>query len=361
MKKFNFILCLSIIIVGSAAGQKLKISNDNIGAGIEVGSRGVKFSIIKVDKILHHFGFTYLKDGSINTQVIDFTSEAIEQTSRAVKAFYDTILQYNKGIIPQNKIFIAVSSGVKQEANKKPGTEELLRIAIKHAVPKYTKSIEFLDPCTEGDLTIKGVVPTHYLYTSSLVDIGSGNTKGGFRMKNTKVAECFNIPWGTSTLTKRLAKIPKDEAEKYFNDSINPFIVIEVIKKRGLTNSKHNYFSGGIYWAISNYLYPAKIKQDYTRLTPADIDNFLNAAKNNYDSLINPDLSAIKNEVQLAEAKKQIERTHTTFTQDNLIAGGLIVRSIFTEFEKWGMKDKRYVFSRFAYVGWISGYIVEKL
>ncbi len=361
MKKFTFILTVFIFLAGKCIAQKQKNINDNIGAGIEVGSRGVKFSIIKVDKILHHFGFTYLKDGSLNTQVIEFTPDAIAQTAKAVKAYYDTILQYNNGAIARDKIFIAVSSGVKQEAIKKPGMEELLRVAIKNAVPKYTKPIEFLDPCTEGDLTIKGVVPTHYLYTSSLVDIGSGNTKGGFRLKNTKVAECFNIPWGTTTLTKRLSKLPKADAAQYFNDSINPFIVVEVIKKRGLTNSKHNYFSGGIYWAISNYLYPSKIIQDYTRLTPVDIDRFLEAARNNYDSLINPDLSSIKNEAQLAEAKKQIERTRTTFNQDNLIAGGLLVKSIFTEFEKWGIKDKHYVFPRFAYVGWISGYIVKKL
>ena len=361
-KKYIYYLLILFLMPGAfTLAQKTKVLPENIGAGIEVGSKGVKFSIIKIEKKAHHFGFTYLKDGSNNTQVIDFTPAVIQQTADAVKAFYDTILQYNKGSISRDKIFIAVSSGVKQEADKKPGMEELLRVAIKDAVPKYTKPIEFLDPCAEGDLTIKGVVPSQYLYTSSLVDIGSGNTKGGFRIIDKKVAECFNVPWGTATLTKRLAKVPKGEEQQYFTDSINPFIVIQVIKNPGLTNSKHNYFSGGIYWAISNYLYPSKIKQDYTRLTPADIDRFLDAAINKYDSLINPDLSTIKNETVLAEAKKQIERTHTTFNQANLIAGALIVRTVFTEFEKWGIKNKHYVFSRFAYVGWISGYIVKKI
>ncbi len=362
MQKTKILLFLSVIICfGNLNAQVLNPAPKKIYAGIEIGARGVKLSIITVQRKAHHYGFVFLKDGSKNTQVIDFTPKAIQETSDAVKAFFDTITNYNNGAIPLKNIFIAISSGVKQEAFKVKGRDDTLLAALKDAVPGYTKPIEFLDPCTEGDLTIKGIVPSQYLYNSALVDVGSGNTKGGFRMGGTEVAECFTIPWGTSTLSKRMSKMPKESMQQFFNDSINSAVVGEIASKPGLTNRKHNYLSGGIYWAICNYLYPAKIKQDYTMLTAKDIDKFLDAAINNYGVLIQPDLSGITDAKELAEAQKQIDRTHATFTQDNIIAATLLVKSIFNEFDKRGIKGKNYVFSRYAYIGWISGYIVKNI
>lgn len=200
--------------------------------GIDIGSKGVKYSIIKVRRKQGHFTFVYLKDASKNTQVIDFTPTSLLETALAVQAYLDTILKYNSSIKMEN-IFIAVSSGVKQEADKARGREEALRGVVARAVPNYTRKIEFLDPCTEGDLTIKGVLPADYLFTSSLIEIGSGNSKGGYRLKDSKVAECFSIPWGTTTLAKRISKVPKEEMEQFFTDSINRDIVTEVGKKTG--------------------------------------------------------------------------------------------------------------------------------
>lgn len=328
--------------------------------GIDIGSRGVKYSIIKVRRKQGHFTFVYLKDASKNTQVIDFTRGAILETAVAVKAYLDTILNYNTSIKMEN-IFIAVGSGVKQEADKVSGREDILRNTVASAIPGYTRRIEFLDPCTEGDLTIKGVLPADYLFTSSLIEIGSGNSKGGYRLKDSKVAECFTIPWGTTTLSKRISKIPKQDVEQFFTDSINRSIVDEVAKKTGLTDRKYAFFGGGIFWAICNYLYPEKIKDDFTEITLQDVNKFLKAANTGYNTLIEPDLSMIVDGNELAEAEKQIARTHTTFNKDNIIAGALLARGILSEMQRLGVSGKHFIFSRYAYVGWISGYIVKKV
>ena len=95
--------------------------------------------------------------------------------------------------------------------------------------------------------------------------------------------------------------------------------------------------------------------------TSADVNKFLDATINNYENLIKPDLLEITNLDELKEAEKQVDRTHTTFTQDNLIAGALLVKSIIDEMQRIGVKDKHFIFSRYAYVGWISGYIVKKV
>ncbi len=328
--------------------------------GIDIGSKGVKYSIIKVRRREGHFSFVYLRDGSKNTQIIDFTPEAVQETCDAVKVFLDTITNYSGGIKPEN-IFIAVSSGVKQEADKALGREDAIKLALTKAVPNYKKTIELLDVCTEGELTIKGVVPSDYLYSSSLVDIGSGNTKGGYRMKDTKATECFSLPWGTATLSKRVSGMTVPKIQKFFNDSVNSRIITEIARKPGLTNRKYTFFVGGIFWAMCNYLYPGKIKEDFTEVTAQDVDRYVNAAINNYEALIKPDLSAITDITELEEANKQVERTRTTFTQDDIIAGAMMVKSILYEIQRSGIKEKHFLFSRYAYVGWISGYIVQKV
>lgn len=328
--------------------------------GIEVGSKGVKYSIIKVRRKEGRLAFIYLKDGSRNTQIIDFSPSAIKETSEAVKAFMDSIAQYSIKV-PADNIFVAVSSGVKQEADKVAGREEQLRKALVEQIPTYGRHIEFLNACQEGDLTIKGIIPASYLYASSLMDIGSGNTKGGYRTKGENTIACVTIPWGTSTFAKKIAGKSTDFATQYFQDSIKPVLVNEIARKPGLTNRQIAYYSGGIFWAMCNYLHPENVTDDFTEFTLKDVDKFLNDATNNYDVLINPDLSRINNTEMLQEAKKQIARTQTTFNKDNIIAGALIIKGILSEMERLGSKEKSYAFARFGYVGWISGYIVTKI
>jgi hypothetical protein len=342
------------------------ITNENTWqyyGGIDIGAKGVKFSIIKVRRKNGSYAFVSLKDGSKNVTTSDFTTVAIQETADAVRAFVDTIEAY-KERIPLENVFIAVSSGVKQEADKAPGREASLRQAITGAIPHYGRNIEFLSPCVEGDLTIKGVVPARFLYASSLIDIGSGNTKGGFRERGSTTAQCFSVPWGTVSFTRKFSNRSKDEkagyARQYFNDSINDIIASQIGRNPELTNRRYAILTGGIVWAMCNYLHPDKAGEDFTEFTKQDVDRFLQMATTSYDSLINPDLSRISDEGVLAEAQKQITNTHATFNQDNLIAGAMILKGIVGQLGNAGT-SKVYSFARYGYIGWISGYIVNKV
>lgn len=331
--------------------------------GIEVGAKGVKFSIIQVRRKNGSCAFVILKDGSRNVTPSDFTIISLQETGEAVKSFVDTILAY-KEKIPMENIFIAVSSGVKQEADKGAGREDNLRQALTQAVPAFAGKIGFLSPCTEGDLTIKGVVPSKFLYTSSLIDIGSGNTKGGFRERGSTTASCFSVPWGTVSFSRKFTAKGKDEktafAQQYFRDSINDIIGSQVSRNAELTNRKYVIMTGGIIWALCNYLHPEKVSEDFTEFTKQDAERFLRMAVSGYDSLINPDLSRIADENVLSEAQKQIANTRNTFTQDNLLAGAMILRGIVSQMSNTGTA-KVFSFARYGYIGWISGYIVNKI
>jgi hypothetical protein len=337
-------------------------SNAQLYGGIEIGSKGIKYSIIKVKRKNGVSSFTSLKDGSNNVTIIeDFSNTSISKTVDAVKAFKDSISNYTIKIPPEN-IFIAVSSGVKEAADKMPGKQTELEQALTNGLPDYGKKIQFLTACEEGNLTIKGVVPSKFLYKCSLIDIGSGNSKGGYREQGEKAAECFSLPWGSVTFANKF----KDKenkvayAEQFFKENISDQISSEIRKSPGLTNRAYTYFNGGIIWAMCNYLHPERVNEDFTEFTKGDIDKFLNLASTNYNLLITPDLSRISDEDVFNSANKQIARTKSTFNQDNIIAGALILKGIVDQLESTG-PQKRYAFARYGYVGWISGYIVNKI
>ncbi len=357
--------CLLITV---AQGQTLQNKDaqstnlDNAGqyyAGIEIGAKGVKYSIIKARREDGQIVFTPVQDGSKNTSVIDFTQNAIIETGDAVKIFFDTVTSF-KEKIPADHVFIAVSSGVKQEADKQTGTGEKLLQAIKEAVPAYRKKIEFLTPCRESELTIRGVVPSAYLFSGSLTDIGSGNTKGGYCIKGQN-AECISIPWGTATLAK---KINGNMASTFYTDSVLPVIRSEIERKPGMTKYAVSYCTGGIYWAMCNYLYPQNVKKDICEFTKKDIEKLLKlASSEEYELLTHPNLSSITDNEILQGAQKQISRSQATFNKNQIIAGGMLMKGIMDEMErnKKPENERHYYFVRNGYVGWISGYIASSI
>jgi hypothetical protein len=328
--------------------------------GIEIGAKGVKFTVIKVAKIGGSFKFVSLKDGSKNPQTVDLTDVAISKTADIVKAFMDTLLNNN---VNPNNIYIAVSSGVEIAAEKNPAKKEALRQAIVNAVPNYKKDINFLDPCREGDLTIAGTLPQKVLYSSALIDIGSGNTKGGFRKKGQQ-STCLSIPWGSVSFAKKFAT-KNDKmaaANKFLNDSISVVVNSEIQKDNDLTNRPYDYFTGGIIWAMCNYMHPGDVNKDFTDFTKEDVDKFLDLAINNYQLLIHPDLTRITDPELSKQIQKELYGSNgsvSVFNQDNIIAGAMILKSIVDQLDSNGAK--RLIFIRYGSVGWISGYIVKNL
>src|SRR5215510_3890790 len=96
---------------------KPKYNNATIYTGIEVGSKGVKMSVIEIGKDAQSSGaFNILKDTSVNTDFISFTEPTFSATLNGLLGLYNTALKDYK--IPSKRIFTVVSSGVKMQAEK---------------------------------------------------------------------------------------------------------------------------------------------------------------------------------------------------------------------------------------------------
>ena len=84
-------LCCSISFLSAQTNLKLKYNNSTVYTGIEVGSKGVKMSMVELGKNAQSNGsFNILKDSSVNTDFISFTDSTFSATLNALCGLYAT-------------------------------------------------------------------------------------------------------------------------------------------------------------------------------------------------------------------------------------------------------------------------------
>jgi tetratricopeptide (TPR) repeat protein len=108
---------------------------EELYAGIDIGSKGVKLSIIGVS-VSPKKGLTYAlkKSMSINTEPSALSATAIKETAQAVKDLIDTATVKNS--VVADRLFVVMSSGLKQATDKAPGKEAELFAAIREPSSK---------------------------------------------------------------------------------------------------------------------------------------------------------------------------------------------------------------------------------
>jgi hypothetical protein len=206
-------------------------------------------------------------------------------------------------------------------------------------------------------------VPPKRRYSTSLIDVGSNKTNGGYFMDASQSFDAVYFPVGTKSFVSMVkSKSPVTitdfaaTADMLWRDSLAQMVRDELGRRAGLRNRSATYLGGGIVWCIATYLYPDKVDDNYVELTPEDIHRFRNLVVTNYTKAIQPDISNISKESLMLDAKKTISRAQNTYDQLSLIAGAVWVEGLMKELNAT-QPVKRFYFSKYAYVGWISGYI----
>src|SRR4051812_48809637 len=105
--------CLTIASLAALSQNSTSVKyTTTTYAGIEVGSKGVKMSIIELGKnALVTGNFNTLQDTSVNTDFISFTPQTFTATVNGFASLYKTAV--NKYNINPSNIYTVVSSGVK--------------------------------------------------------------------------------------------------------------------------------------------------------------------------------------------------------------------------------------------------------
>lgn len=357
-------LTIFLLPANSVAAGK----NNKLHGGIEIGSRGVKATAINFARKGGGYDVKILHTETINTSIMKlkdnrFTPEGLKEAAAAVKTMFDRLRQEYR--IPAEQIYIVGSSGLR--ADNKP---ELVS-----EIQKATgKAMSFLTVGLEVQLSIAGTIPrkrddeisaVNEREAAMLLDIGSGNTKGGYQLPGSGQTDEFvtmGIPFGTVSFTNEAVKLRKTEADlggfaldalllspKLLNESLRK----EIAGKPGLLTRQKVYLSGGIVWAMATLLRPDN-RRAFVSLTTDDIALFHYRARNDVNALLNPDLSFISDELKRNEVKKEIESVKAVFSPKNIIAGAEILSAVSDEFK---LQGKNIWFARYSHLSWILSYV----
>jgi hypothetical protein len=363
---------VSLLAGFSLAAQtsiKPKYSNSTIYTGIEVGSKGVKMSVIEIGKNAQTNGaFNILKDTSVNTDFITFSEATFAATLNGFCSFYNTALKEYK--IPSKRIFTVISSGVKMQAEKDAKIAWINNLidSFKVKIKEPQRSVEVVDVAQESKLSHLGIVPASRRFSTFLIDIGSGNTKGGFfPYGNTTDFKLFQLSWGTKSTTNAAEKNSGEDKTlaNYYRQLLrvlagaeNSEIIYAVNESGAYPVSDNIAISGGIAWATASLMYPDMLDNTVIPITYADLKKFSEKLYYNFGSMA-PSFIALDVKKDDRDAViKELTRVQQVFDQRALLAGTGLLLKIMRQFEST-FAGKQFFLVKNGQVGWVSAYVDE--
>ncbi len=378
LNRFSICLLAALICITSAVTAQPKLNqkykNSTVYAGIEVGSKGVKMTIIEVGKNSRKDGsFNALKDTSVNTDFISFTPATFTATLNGLSGLYNSATKdYN---ISSERIYTTISSGVKIQADKEKKADWLTKLSdsFRVKVGDAKRVVNIIDVTEEARLSHIGIVPEERRYTTFLIDIGSGNTKGGyFPAGNTKEFKLFQLSWGTkSTANAAEKRLGDDKTIANYNKNVgrvvageaNTEIVYAVNVSNAYNMSDYVAFSGGIAWATATLLYPELLQNPVVPVTYEELLKFNERLYKDYSSASDKMVakySANPQDADAVEVATETKRVNQVFDQKSMLAGTALLLNIMRQFDGVYEKKQFYLVKN-GQVGWISAYVNQSL
>lgn len=364
------LLSINVFSLSAQTNVAFKYDNPSLYSGIEVGSKGVKMSLLEVGKNAKINGsLNILKDTSVNTDFISFSAPSFQATLSGLCDLYHVASKvYN---IDNDKIFTVISSGVQIQAQKDQKSDWINKLidSFRLKIKEPTRKVEVIDAFQEARLSHLGIVPDNKRFSTFLIDIGSGNTKGGyFPYDNTTDFRLFNLNWGTKS-TANAAEKKCDEFDKTlanYNKQLYRVLVaaeeqeiIYAVNSSGAYNmNDYIAFSGGIAWAVATLVRPEAAGNSIVAVTWDDVYRLSETLFKDYAALSDAMLvkTIYNSSIDKAAAASEIKRVHKVFDQRSLMAGTGLLLKIMRQF-KSVYETKQFYLVKNGQVGWISAYV----
>lgn len=375
-RKFGITLTILLSCSIYSFGQqkfKLKFKNSVVYAGIEVGSKGVKMTVLEVGKNAQKNGsMNLLKDTSVNTDFITFSPATFSATLDGLTNLYNTAISEYK--IPAERIFTAVSSGVKIQSEKDKKEVWVTRLvdSFRTLVREPSRVVTLIDVEEEARLSHLGIIPESRRYNTFLIDIGSGNTKGGyFPNGNTKDIRLFQLSWGTKSVSNETGKrMDEDKSINNYNKQLQRVLagsadqeITYAVNFSGAYKMSDNIaFSGGIAWSVATLLYPELLDNSVVPVTYEEVQAFYDKVYKNYVAFSDTEVSksVSDNSVDKNAVRDEVKKVNKVFDQRALMAGTSLLLKIMRQFE--GVYEKKQFFLvKNGQVGWISAFVDQSI
>jgi exopolyphosphatase/pppGpp-phosphohydrolase len=341
-----------------------------VHGGIELGAKGVKATAIditgegdeqEVKVLLSVSHNSTLSMGIAKTGVFD--PKAVKDAAAAVTRFAERMKTEFK--VPAERIHVVGSSGlfsaIEDKKDSIAANQETLAKAVQEA---SGIKMSFISDEREAELSIAGIVPRSKLGVAVLLDIGSGNTKGGYR-DGDKGYVTFSVPYASVTFTEVIRKRAgkgdwmafAEAAALARQEVLSPALKKSLEGKPEMLKKEPVYLSGGAFWALATLTRPGD-RHSFVALTAEDIERYhrlLIEAKGEYPTI---DFSSIKNTAIREAAEKEVTRIKAAFKPEQLLSGAEIIKGLSKEF---GFDSgKKLYFVRHAQIGWILAFVKEK-
>jgi len=370
----SFLFLCSSNYIFSQTSVRSEYKEPKVYAGIEVGSKGVKMSIVEIGTDAQsNTTFRMLKDSSVNTDFISFTQPAFNATLKGLAALYsEAMILYS---IPSDKIFTVISSGVNIQAEKSGQVQMIRNLAdsFRQIINEPLRNVDIVDVTQEARLSHLGIIPDAKRYNTFLIDIGSGNTKGGFfpydnNLNNFKL---FQLTWGTKSVANAVEKkLDADKSVVNFRNQLYRVLagsaddeIIYAVNASDAYNINDNIvFSGGIAWSVATLISPELIENPVIPVTYEEVEKFYNRIFDEHASLASAAIVKQVNDpyVDKVMVTKEVDRVNKVFDQKSLLAGTGLLLKIMRQFE--GIYEKKdFYLVKNGQVGWISAYVKQKI
>ncbi|MDE3181906.1 MAG: hypothetical protein KGM16_00695 [Bacteroidota bacterium] len=360
-------------LLSAQQALNLKYKRSTIYAGIEVGSKGVKMSLIEMNKNSRTTSnYSILLDTAINTDFISFTPATFKTSLQAISYLYNTAFNFYH--IPATRIYTVVSSGVKVSAEKSkrmPWIQTLID-SFKIRINDSSRKVAVIDAAEEARLSHLGIVPESKRFTTFLIDIGSGNTKGGyFPNDNTDHIKLFQLTWGTqSTDNAAINRLDGDNSinnyyrqlQRVLQGDANKEITYAVNVSGAYNMSDNVAFSGGAAWATATLLFPELNDDPVVPVTYEQVEKFSEKLYSDYNAFSEKQLIKRINDNTLDKVAiaQEIKTVNKVFDQRAMLAASGLLLKIMRQFD--GLYErKQFYLIKNGEVGWISAYVNKSI
>lgn len=365
------LLCLTVSVMRAQEVQA-PIAYDGYRAGFDIGSQGVKLSVI---------GF-YHRDGKLKYKLVYDRQETVG----LVKG-----MELNNGKLRNADIQDAVATiqEMLKDASETFGMATRDFIIYTSSGVNLATNVAEVDALTQKVLGIPTIttMPTKVEATYSvraglaredfdkaiLVDVGGGNLKGGILQPYISASgqtrytfKAYTIEYGARRVAERVLLRQRDPA-KYpselrvmVEDSISPMIRMALNDNPEIKTVGRSmiYLTGGAAYQFITWRFPEKVQDEIVEFTLSDYNQFI-------DMLQSPNgwttwETRAFAKVEDPKLRELMERDHTkatkrVYNRDGCLAGTLLAQQVFREIGN--LNTKTFYFTRDAY--WINALIFD--
>ncbi|GEM55733.1 hypothetical protein B0A58_05960 [Flavobacterium branchiophilum NBRC 15030 = ATCC 35035] len=341
---FLFIFFINFICINTIISQ-------NLYGGIEIGGKGIKITVMDIHNAKKNL-FDIKEFWTENTALArgiaidgNLHLDDLENTYQVIQQNFNKLQDTHH--VSKEKIYIIISSGVGMAKNVSVLVDKIKELTQKNA--------EVINSELEARLLVKGGIPANRYLNSLILDIGGGNTKGGYiglYNEENFVLMPLSMNYATVTFTEKIKKhSSSDSFEDFlktsyqFQDTLKKEINKMYDMREGTRTKKNVYLSGGAVWAFATLTATAPI-ENFHKITLEEV------SKHQLDLIGN----FTKFET-LSKTNPEIEKVLNTYSQRHLITANNILLSAIQNLDE--PKDKKIYFVKQGQIAWLMAYILE--